>query len=261
MTIFRLDQNSRCSASLTVSSIIVGLFVCVLTSVSYTEAGCDNASFVVAIDVGHSRKSPGATSARGEGEYYFNKAVGTLLLEELRGAGFTKAFIIDADSISLKERVQAANSMKADLFISIHHDSVQPVYLSKWNYNGVEHRYSDIFKGYSIFYSERNAFPMESMLFASIMGQILLDKGLRPTLHHAEKIPGENREIVDETKGLYRYDDLVVLANTQMPAILLECGVIVHREEEVLLKSTYRSIIVFAIINAIATYIGGCEER
>ncbi|MBF0537882.1 MAG: N-acetylmuramoyl-L-alanine amidase [Nitrospirae bacterium] len=236
--------------------IIVWLFVIVLPALSFgqegdNQAGCDNEAFVVVIDVGHSKKSPGATSARGEGEYYFNKAVATLLLKELRSAGLTKAFIIDADSISLKERVQVANDRKPDLFISIHHDSVQPRYLSKWEYDGKEQHYSDIFRGFSIFYSERNASPKESLAFADILGQALLNEGLQPTLHHAEPIPGENRELVDRSKGIYRFDDLAVLAHTQMPAVLLECGVIVNRDEELLLKSTYRQMIVSALVNAI----------
>jgi len=40
-----------------------------------------------------------------------------------------------------------------DLFISIHHDDVQPVYYSKWDYNGKTYHFSDKFAGYSIFVS------------------------------------------------------------------------------------------------------------
>ncbi|KJU85580.1 cell wall hydrolase/autolysin [Candidatus Magnetobacterium bavaricum] len=228
--------------------------VAVLLSLSYVGADCGNGMFVVAIDVGHSRKSPGATSARGQSEYDFNKAVATLLLKQLRDAGITGAFMIDANGISLKERVQVANSKKSDLFVSIHHDSVQPVYLSTWEYNGKRNHYSDMFRGFSVFYSESNASPTESLAFADILGGALLEAGLRPTLHHAENIPGENRELVDKDKGIYRFDDLVVLANTQMPAVLLECGVIVNREEELLLKSTYRAMIVSALARSIVNW-------
>ncbi|MBF0607259.1 MAG: N-acetylmuramoyl-L-alanine amidase [Candidatus Magnetobacterium sp. LHC-1] len=242
--------------------VIVGIIlrgvVFVLLLLSYAGADCGDGTFVVAIDVGHSKKSPGATSARGQSEYDFNKAVATLLLKELRDAGITGAFMIDANGISLKERVLVANSKKSDLFVSIHHDSVQPVYLSTWEHNGKTYRYSDMFKGFSIFYSGRNASPTESLAFADILGGALLEAGLRPTLHHAENIPGENRELVDQAKGIYRFDDLVVLANTQMPAVLLECGVIVNREEELLLKSTYMELIVSALVRSIVNW---CVRR
>ena len=51
-------------------------------------------------------------------------------------------------------------------------------------------------------------------------------------MHHAEKITGENRELVDRKRGIYIFDDLIVLKTAAMPAVLLECGVILNREEE-----------------------------
>jgi len=57
-------------------------------------------------------------------------------------------------------------------------------------------------------------------------------QGLTPTLHHAEPIKGENRELVNPDLGIYRFDDLIVLKSAAMPAVLLECGVIVNRSEE-----------------------------
>ena len=56
-------------------------------------------------------------------------------------------------------------------------------------------------------------------------------------MHHAEQIPGEARNLVDEDFGLYEFDDLVVLKTAAMPAVLLECGVIVNRGEEASLQT------------------------
>ena len=58
-----------------------------------------------------------------------------------------------------------------------------------------------------------------------------------PTLHHAEKIPGEGRKLMDKDLGLYEFDDLIVLKTAAMPAVLLECGVIVNRSEEASLQT------------------------
>lgn len=54
----------------------------------------------------------------------------------------------------------------------------------------------------------------------------LVKAGFTPTLHHWAQ---EHRPIIDPAKGVYAFDDLLVLNNAKMPAVLLECGVIVNR--------------------------------
>jgi len=68
------------------------------------------------------------------------------------------------------------------------------------------------------------------------IGSALREEGLSPTAHHAEKIPGEGRDFVVPDLGVYRYDELIVLWSTKMPAVLLECGLIVNPIEEALLN-------------------------
>jgi len=209
---------------------------------------------VVAIDIGHSKKNHGSISSRGIGEYQFNRNIAKLLLDELKNRDFTRAFLINENGagISLTDRTKIANKKKSNIFISIHHDSVQPHYLSSWNYQGKQQFYSDLFRGYSLFYSEKNKEPENSLIFANLIGTELSTSGLVPTLHHADKINGENRELVDKKKGIYRFDDLVVLKTVNMPAVLLECGIIVNREEESLLsKPEYKKKLVSSITKAI----------
>ena len=69
----------------------------------------------------------------------------------------------------------------------------------------------------------------ESSEFAAKLGRALLSAGFTPTLHHEEQ---EKRPVTDREKGIYAFDDLVVLKTAKMPAVLLECGVIVSRAEE-----------------------------
>lgn len=187
---------------------------------------------VVAIDIGHSESAQGSVSSRGVGEFVFNRSIAYLLLEKIRKDGVAEAFIIEGDAMSLQQRTEAASLRHANFLISIHHDSVQPCYLSTWTYAGAERHYSDRFYGFSLFFSTKNALPEESLDFARDIASDLVKSGFRPTLHHAEKIPGENRELVDRTRGIYIFDDLIVLKTAAMPAVLLECGVIVNRGEE-----------------------------
>jgi len=220
-------------------------------------AECDRENFIVAIDIGHTKEKTGATSARGIGEFYFNKQIANFLYLKLLKQGFTKTFILNptGNNITLMERAKIAENRRADLFLAIHHDSVQPHYLSTWLYGNRELSYSDKFQGYSLFYSEKGRDPENSLFFAKLLGRALLNRYFTPSLHHAEKIKGENRDLIDAQAGIYRFDDLVVLKQATMPAVLLECGIILNRNEEILLSNpVYQNALVSAIVDSIHTF-------
>jgi len=198
----------------------------------FIQAQQKKPSCKVAIDIGHTEKAQGATSAHGVGEFVFNRDMAHILVDKLVQDASTDAFILDGTGKSLKERVTPTNLKNADLLVSIHHDSVQPQYLSKWVYNGAEHSYSDQFNGYSLFISRANPHPDQSLTLATDIGSHLLQAGFTRSLHHAENIPGENRPLIDAKLGIYQYDDLIILKLPPIPAVLLECGVIVNRQEE-----------------------------
>src|SRR6201982_2074841 len=123
---------------------------------------CDRAAFRVVVDVGHTAESPGAISARGVYEYEFNLRLAKLIEQKLLHAGFAKTILLVTDGSarkSLLHGVARANVASADLFLSIHHDSVPDSFLEPWEYQGEEHHFSDRFKGHSIFFSIDNADP------------------------------------------------------------------------------------------------------
>jgi len=63
------------------------------------------------------------------------------------------------------------------------------------------------------------------------------------------------RLLVDVKTGVYRYDQLIVLKNTQMPAVLLEAGSIINRDEELLMSSPQRqSAISAAVTDAVESF-------
>jgi N-acetylmuramoyl-L-alanine amidase len=219
---------------------------------------CWAGDFKVAIDIGHTINSPGAISARGVPEYFFNKNIGTVLYKNLlKDKRFKDSFIINetGDDISLLARAAIANSQGAALFVSIHHDSVEPKDLSYWIYKGEFFPHCDKFTGYSIFYSEGNGNPLSSLIFAIILGSEMLHNGFCPTLHHAEKFTGGNKDLIDRTRGIYKYNNLVVLKNTNMPAVLFECGIIKNQYEELQLSNAeYQHKMADTILVAIRKY-------
>ena len=211
---------------------------CIAYSLALATSAGSDLKPRVALDIGHSIKQPGAYSARGVGEYYFNRAIAAALLRSLKKFGEVETFIINPQgaSISLAERTRQAASKRATLFLSIHHDSVQRRYVKEWTVDGTTRLYSDNFSGFSVFVSRKNRKFTQSLRFARLLGEAMIARGFSPTLHHAEKIPGEGRNLVDKKLGLYEFDDLVVLKTAAMPAVLLECGVIVNRSEEASLQ-------------------------
>ena len=92
----------------------------------------------VALDVGHSRLTPGAISARGRGEFLFNVSTARVIAGFLEKAG-AKVILINADGAitGLADRAVLAGKEKADCFISVHHDSVNDKYLQNWVHEGV----------------------------------------------------------------------------------------------------------------------------
>jgi N-acetylmuramoyl-L-alanine amidase len=221
----------------------------------------NSGDFVVALDIGHTPSKGGAISARGVSEYEFNYRLVIELFEQLQSLGFRHSFVINpkGEEIRLAQRSAEANAQNADLFLAIHHDSVKDSFLKTWEVNGKKQKYCDNFHGYSIFFSHKNAKATESFAFASKLGQGLLQTGFTPTLHHVAQ---ENRPIIDKGKGIYAFDDLVVLKTARMPAVLLECGVIVNRtEEENLNRPAYRKRLADAICRAVQDFsTGGAKD-
>ena len=219
-------------------------------------ASCVRPDFRIVLDVGHTAKSPGAKSARGADEFDFNLRLAKQIDQALLEAGFAKTVLMVTDgraNQSLYARVARANDLSANLLLSIHHDSVPDKFLEKWDYNGKRKTFSDRFKGHSIFVSDDNIDPKDSLLFGSILGQQLKARGLEYTPHYTESFMGRwKRVLLDANSGVYRYDTLFVLKRTQMPAVLLEAGSIANRDEELEMASPERQqLISAAVVDAV----------
>lgn len=219
-----------------------------------TAEACRPADFRVVLDVGHTVAVPGAMSARGVPEYDFNLRLAQAAKQALVDAGFDKTVVLitsTAPPLGLFERAARANAMRASLFIALHHDSVPDYLLQTWDYQGQQEHFNDSFPGYAIFISEGNADRARSLQFGSLLGDELQARGLGYTPHYILPLMrNRRRELLDAAAGVYRYDQLVVLKETHMPAVLLEAGSIVNRREEVALASPERRALEGAAIAA-----------
>jgi N-acetylmuramoyl-L-alanine amidase len=211
---------------------------------------------LIAIDVGHSLQSSGAVSARGKAEFEFNRELALVVWQAIAAKG-GQAFEIGADgkSVDPETRPVEASAHNAKFFLSIHHDSVQPQYLEEWTWQGGVQQHADQFSGFSLFVSRKNKQLAASLRCASSIGAALKSAGFSPSKHHAENIEGENRPWADQSNGVYYYDNLIVLKNAKIPAVLLEAGVIVNQHEE---KHLLEPAVRKTIGNAVASGIGNC---
>jgi N-acetylmuramoyl-L-alanine amidase len=189
----------------------------------------------IAVDVGHYLKEPGVISARGVTEFEYNLTLAREVAESLRRAGH-RIILIGDDGLAESLGKRAPRAAGMDLFISIHHDSVQPRFLSAWEHEGESYLYSDLFGGFSLFVSRLNSHTESSLKCASAIGAALRGAGFTPSRYHADPVVGENRPFADEANGVHYFDNLAVLKTAGIPALLFEAGVIVNRDEELRMR-------------------------
>ncbi len=247
------------SCSKTVGTLLGMAALFVAAAPASAAPACNRAAFHPFLDVGHTPQSAGAISARGVTEFDFNLRLGQRIEQTLHQRGFERTTLLVSRGEarpSLMTRVAKANLAKADLFISIHHDSVPEGFIERWEYLGAEGRFSDRFKGHSIFVSAEHPRYAKSLAFGRALGLALKEKGLVYTPHYTEKFMGPRRRLlVDKEAGVYRFDRLAVLTLTAMPAVLFEAGSIINRDEELLMDSPERkTLIAEAVADAVERF-------
>lgn len=231
----------------------------------HAEAKCDPAKFRLIVDVGHTVQSDGAMSARNVPEFQFNLRLAQRLVDKLKSEGFTTTRLLVTEGKarpSLFTRVASANNWRADLFLSIHHDSVPDKLMENWEFEGKKSHYNDRFSGYGLFVSKENADFETSLRFAKLIGTQLRAEGIKFADQYTLPVMGKYRhDLLDRDAGIYRYDHLIVLQRTHMPAVLLEAGSIINRDEELKMASPERQdMTISAVTTAVKQFCGVPQE-
>ncbi len=164
---------------------------------------------VVVIDAGHGGRDPG-TIRQGLNEKDVNLAIALQLKsifeesDEKIGVYYTR---MDDSNPSYEQRVQLANETDADLFISIHNNSLQGRRVSST-------------KGTQVMYSETSGLSEQ---FAQIC------------LEEMTKMLGS------DNRGLVEGNSIYIIRNSEVPAALIEVGFMTNPEELALLGTeTYQ---------------------
>ncbi len=175
---------------------------------------------VVVIDPGHGGGDPGAVGINGLQEKVIVLSVGSQVAEQLRRKGVNAVLTRSNDQeIDLAPRVATAEGVRADIFVSIHANSIS---LSRPDINGIESYYYASSKGYRLARSIHN----------SILSNInASDRGIRQARFY-------------------------VVRRTSMPSVLIEIGFVTGSQDAARLSSaTQRTKLAEAIVQGILDYL------
>ena len=120
---------------------------------------------VVILDTGHMPNKPGVISASGQSEFEYNLNLTQKIATQLIADEIT-VIRTGSDGKNWLLTDRTANTAHADLFVSIHHDSMQ----QDWIARGLNKQ----LRGFSVFVSGKNPYPQPSLKCALTMGNALL---------------------------------------------------------------------------------------
>ncbi|NLP29471.1 MAG: family 10 glycosylhydrolase [Clostridia bacterium] len=174
--------------------------------------------YSVTIDPGHGGSDMGAISMYNDYEKHINLPIALTVRDILESRGLDVHMTRVGDEyVTLEDRVKFANSLKTDIFVSIHNNS-----FSKEEVNGIESFY---FK-------------------SSVKGKELAEKVQKSLI---EQTNANNRGA--------KVGDYYVLRHTNMPAILIEGGFLSNKAELAKLKTkAYQDKLSYAIAYGILDY-------
>lgn len=208
-----------------VAIVLVFMVFQIFRGVSSLIGSLSRKGNIIVIDPGHGGKDPGTIGINNSLEKDINLDISKKLYKKLKGKGYEVIITRDKDEyIDNIQRAKLANKEKAKIFVSIHCNSAK----NNSSANGIQVLY----------------YPSNKATNNELFAQTVLDEVLRNT--------GANN------KGIVERKDLIVLNQTNMPAIVVECGFLSNEDEANLLGThRYQRKIVNGIVKGLENYIDG----
>jgi len=218
---------------------------------------------LIVIDPGHGGRDPGARGISGLQEKQVVLKQALILKKFLIGTGRYRVSLTREKDIflRLRERVKKAQNQKADLFLSIHADSIK----------------LDKIRGASIYTLSEKASDKEALVLAErenkadiiagmdldetedSVARVLIDLRQRLTkndsVRFAEMLVEEFNGKIRLLSNHRRFAGFAVLKAPEVPSVLVEMGYLSNRKDEMLLKSdNYHRLFASAMVQAIDNY-------
>ncbi len=218
---------------LSIILILIALLIIFLKNKSITTMNTPIGNKIIGIDPGHGGVDPGTVSKNGIGEAEINLKIALKLKEIIKANGGSVVMtrgnekaLSDNKREDLESRKEIIERELCDIFLTIHLNSfTDPKYY-----------------GAQVFYKKDS---QESMILADCIQEelrILLDE-------NNTRVPQER-------------DDVYLLRELDIPAVLVECGFLSNAQEEKLLRSeNYQRKIAQGIYNGIIRFLEEIEKR
>ncbi len=224
---------------------------------------------VIFLDPGHGGVDPGTIGVSGIYEKHITLAMSRELKRQLEKTGRFKVLMSRERDvfIRLRERVRRARDKKADLFISIHADTVKNKRIKGPAVYTLSEKSSDR-EAQKIAERENKADLIAGVDLTHEMPEvtnILIDLAQRESMNQSASFAASLiRELKRKTKVLrntHRFAGFAVLKAPDIPSILLELGFLSNPMDERRLRSkAYRSGLASAVTNAVSAHFISIEE-
>jgi N-acetylmuramoyl-L-alanine amidase len=248
---------------------------------------------LIYIDPGHTLEFPGSIGVCGTQEVFVNDALASQLGTALRADGFRVEFSRPPNSDkskiaphdgretpeALKARGEKANTLGANLFVSIHHDSIDEKMMTTdanacpgqniANPKVISQEFlsqPDVQVGFNVFFMRNPERPLKterSLSFAKMIGTEFIKLNEVPSTYHIPeyesscgscKIEDRNLGVMSRTLG--------VLRETKMPSVLIEVANLRIEKQEINANSpAQQAQIVQALKTAIKNYFNSLPKK
>src|SRR5450631_2814217 len=205
----------------------------------------DARDLVIAIDAGHGGEDPGAIGKNGTREKDVVLAIARALSKQVNGEPGMRAVLTrDGDYfVPLRDRMRRARARQADLFVSIHADSIRDrsvdgssVYIlsqrgatdeaSRWL--AERENASDLIGGVSL--------DDKGDVLASVLLDLSQSASLTASEAAAEHVLHQLNQVGEVRKPLVQQARFMVLKSPDMPSMLVETAYISNPQEELRLR-------------------------
>jgi len=233
------------------------------------EVNDANRKKLIVIDPGHGGVDPGAIGLSGIYEKTITLAAAKQLKSRLEGTGRYRVQLTRERDLSLElaERREIARAAEADLFISLHADSMANKSVRGLSVYTLSEKASD---------REAEALAEQENSADNIIGvdlshesqevrHILVDLAQRESMNLATKLAdrliGELRRETTLLRNGHRFARFAVLKSPDVPSVLIEMGYLSNRQDETALKTeSYRGKLMAAVVRGVDMHFGGQQS-
>jgi N-acetylmuramoyl-L-alanine amidase len=219
---------------------------------------------IVAVDAGHGGQDPGATGPGGTHEKDVVLPIARALAERINSEPGMKAVLTRNrdEFLVLRDRIRRARVAKADMFISVHADSIAnhevtgaSVYvLSERGATNEAARWlaerenaADLMGGVSL--------DDKDNTLASVLLDLSQSANISASMTAAQRVLTQLDNVGQVRKSQVQQAGFVVLKSPDIPSMLVETAYISNRSEELRLKSSrYQSQLADAIFSGVRNY-------